>query len=125
MIINERGEGAIPKIDGFVVSKKIPVFYVAFPSYCENNAMSIIDARKVITFKSVYGAIIASLCATKYIFELSLAWEIIPFKVGKLILFVFALKKSSISHFENILVGNLLLMYKNLFQLRKHKFDVK
>ena len=56
---------ARPKIDGFVVSKKIAVFYVVFPSYCVNNAMLITDARKrackLITFKSVYGAIIACL----------------------------------------------------------------
>ena len=56
---------ARPKIDDIVVSKKIPIFYVVvFPSYCVNNAM-LIDARKrarkLITFKSVYGAIIAYL----------------------------------------------------------------
>ncbi len=58
---------ARPKIDGFVVSKKIPVYDVVFPSYCVNNAMIIIDARKrarnLITFKSVYGAISACLYA--------------------------------------------------------------
>ena len=35
---------ARPKIDGFVVSKKIHVFYVVFPSYYVNDAMSTIDA---------------------------------------------------------------------------------
>ena len=50
-----------------VASKKFPVLYVVFPSYCVNNAMLTIDVRKrerkLITFKSMYGAIIACLNA--------------------------------------------------------------
>ena len=53
-------------------AKKIPVFYVVYPSYRVNNAMLTTKnarkrALKLITFKSVYGAIIAIDRKTKYI----------------------------------------------------------
>ena len=47
----------------------------------------------------------------------------IPSKNGKTILFIFSWKTWSIS--KNILVENIPLRYKNRFQLREHKFNVK